>query len=207
MYRKLLLCLVICLTAVLSFSHSLAGDVSILGSLFSLKAEPLPQIEVEDLRPAAVQEPESPPEEANFKYAQVILPTAEKYGMDWRLIAAVIQAESGFSARAVSPRGAVGLMQVMPSTAALYRVKRVDLYDPQKNVDVGVRHLKMLHDRYSGDLKLVLAAYNSGEVAVDKYHGVPPYKATQAFVRQVLQHYSASQLAMQGGVPAGSKVR
>lgn len=205
MYRRFLLGLGVALLAV-AFSHSSSGDVWTLGNLFTLKAQQ-PPIAAEELRPAApvVETVEPVQEEASFRYSQIILPTAAKYGMDWRLVAAVISVESGFNARATSSKGAMGLMQVMPGTAAIYKVKRVDLYDPQKNVDVGVQHLKTLHDRYSGDLRLVLAAYNSGELAVNRFHGVPPYRATQSFVRRVMQRYNSPMVAMGGSV--GTKVR
>jgi hypothetical protein len=124
-----------------------------------------------------------------FKYSDLVLKVSDKHGMDWRLVASVIAVESSFNPRAVSPKGALGLMQVMPSTAALYRVKSTELFDPKRNIEAGVQHLKMLNTRYSGDLEKVIAAYNSGEGAVDKYRGIPPYKPTQAFVRRVMTRY------------------
>jgi soluble lytic murein transglycosylase-like protein len=202
MYRKLLVCLVFCLVAVVVYTRNVAGDDSIVRGFFQFQEEPL-SLTLTDLKPALLDEPE---EEADFAYAQLVLPVAAKYGIDWRLVAAVIQAESGFNAHAVSPKGAVGLMQVMPGTAALYGFKRIELYDPAKNVEAGVRHLKMLDDRYSGDVRLILAAYNSGEKAVDHYHGVPPYKATRQFVSRVLQNYSVPQ-PVSGGSISGAAAR
>lgn len=197
MYRKLLVCLVFCLVAVFLYTRNLAGDDSIVGGFYQGQEVPL-NIAPADLKPALLDEPEEV--EADFAYAQLVLPVAAKYGLDWRLVAAVIQAESGFNPRAISPKGAVGLMQVMPGTAALYGFKRIELYDPAKNVEAGVRHLKMLDDRYSGDMRLILAAYNSGENAVDHYHGVPPFKATRQFVSRVLQNYSAPQFVSGGRI-------
>jgi soluble lytic murein transglycosylase-like protein len=126
-----------------------------------------------------------------FASSHIVLPLARKHGVDWRLVAAVIQAESGFNPRAVSDKGAIGLMQVMPTTAALYNVRATDLYNPKKNVEAGVQHLRMLSDRYKGDLEKVIAAYNSGEGKVDMYRGIPPYKQTRTFVKRVLNNYHA----------------
>jgi Transglycosylase SLT domain len=124
-----------------------------------------------------------------FRYANLVLPLSEKYGMDWKLVAAVMAIESNYNPRAISPKGAIGLMQLMPTTAALYQVSSKDLFNPKKNIEAGVLHLKMLHDRYDGDLSRVIAAYNSGEGAVDRYNGVPPYRFTRAFVRRVMARY------------------
>lgn len=104
------------------------------------------------------------------------------------LLRAVIIVESGFNARAVSRKGAVGLMQLMPETARRYGAS--NRYDPEQNVQTGARHLKSLIDRYGKDLKLALAAYNAGEKAVERYgRRVPPYKETEAYVPRVLQVY------------------
>jgi len=127
----------------------------------------------------------------DIAYADIVLPTAEKYGVDWRLVTAVMEVESRFKPHAVSSKGAVGLMQIMPTTGRLYHIKRAELYDPQKNVEAGVQHLKMLTDRYNGDLKLAIAAYNTGEGVVDHYRGIPPYRTTRNFVKQVLNRYNS----------------
>jgi soluble lytic murein transglycosylase-like protein len=124
-----------------------------------------------------------------FRYANLVLPLSEKHGMDWKLVAAVMAIESNYNPRAISPKGAIGLMQLMPRTAALYRVTSKELFNPKKNIEAGVLHLKMLHDRYEGDLSRVIAAYNSGEAAVDHYNGVPPYRYTRAFVKRVMARY------------------
>jgi soluble lytic murein transglycosylase-like protein len=126
-----------------------------------------------------------------FRYASLVLPLSEKYGMDWKLVAAVMATESNYNPRAISPKGAIGLMQLMPRTAALYRVSSKELFNPEKNIEAGVLHLKMLHERYDGDLSRVIAAYNSGESAVDRYNGVPPYRFTRAFVRRVMAKYQS----------------
>lgn len=109
--------------------------------------------------------------------------TAERYGVDHRLIEAVIAVESGGNPRAVSPKGATGLMQLMPQTAAELGVHNP--FDPQENLDGGVRHLRDLLTRFAGDVVLALAAYNAGEEAVRTHGGVPPYRETQDYVRKI----------------------
>jgi hypothetical protein len=104
-----------------------------------------------------------------------------------RLVAAIVAVESEFNPRAVSRRGAQGLMQLMPATAASLDVQ--DSFDMQENLDGGVRHLRVLMGRFHNDLPLVLAAYNAGDRAVIAYHGVPPYPQTRRYVVRVLRRY------------------
>ena len=114
-----------------------------------------------------------------------IATAASRYGISEELIAAIIEAESEFNPRAVSRRGAQGLMQLMPETAATLGVN--DPFDPRANIDGGVRHLRALMDRFDNNLPLVLAAYNAGEVAVIKHRGVPPYRETRGYVERILR--------------------
>ena len=119
------------------------------------------------------------------RYAHLIEELAGRHGVDPALVEAVIRIESGFDPRAVSSKGAAGLMQLMPRTAEMLRV--LDPFDPRGNVSGGVRHLRHLLDRYHGDVALALAAYNAGAAAVDAHRGVPPYPETEHYVRRVLQ--------------------
>jgi soluble lytic murein transglycosylase-like protein len=105
------------------------------------------------------------------------------HGVSSRLVHAVVEVESGYAPAARSPKGAMGLMQLMPATARHYAVD--DPYDPLANLDAGTRHLKSLLRRL--DLPLALAAYNAGEGAVRRFGGIPPYAETRAYVRRVLQ--------------------
>lgn len=123
------------------------------------------------------------------KFDEIIQTAAVRHRVDSNLIKAVIRVESDFVPHAVSPKGALGLMQLMPATARMLKVRRA--FDPNANVDGGVRHLRYLMDRYQGNLRLVLAAYNAGEGAVKKYRGIPPYAETQDYVRRVLRYRDA----------------
>jgi soluble lytic murein transglycosylase-like protein len=122
-------------------------------------------------------------------YGAAIALAAERHHVDGLLLAAIVEVESDFSARAVSSQGALGLMQVIPEVAQDYGV-RGDLLDPYVNVDVGSRYVGGLIKGYKGDLERALAAYNAGPGVVDRYKGVPPYAETRSFVRDVLAQYA-----------------
>lgn len=120
------------------------------------------------------------------RYLEDIHAIARQHGVSPVLAEAVARTESGFNPRARSPKGASGLMQLMPETASALGV--IDRFDPRENISGGVRHLRYLLDRYKGSVVLAVAAYNAGEGAVDTYRGIPPYAETRQYVEQVLRH-------------------
>jgi soluble lytic murein transglycosylase-like protein len=115
-------------------------------------------------------------------YDPIIAQASTTHGVDARLVKAVIQVESSFKPRARSPKGAMGLMQLMPRTAREYKAKNP--YDPKSNINAGTRYLRSLLNKF--DLPLALAAYNAGEGAVRRFGGIPPYAETQAYVARIL---------------------
>jgi soluble lytic murein transglycosylase-like protein len=120
-------------------------------------------------------------------YGNDIFETAQRYELDSLLVAAVVETESNFSPRAVSPQGAVGLMQVLPSTGSSLGAR--NLYDPKVNLDVGSRYFSGLLDQFDGDVELALAAYNAGPGNVDRYGGIPPFGETRGYINKVMSRY------------------
>jgi hypothetical protein len=120
-------------------------------------------------------------------YGELIHEKAEKYDVDPALVAAVIEQESKFRPGAKSPVGARGLMQLMPRTGRWMGAR--NLYDPEQNIDAGVRYIKYLNQRFNGDLRQTIAAYNAGEGNVKRYRGVPPFRETRTYVKKVLKNY------------------
>ncbi len=116
---------------------------------------------------------------------------SQKYGLDSDFVKAVVKQESGFNEKATSKCGAMGLMQLMPGTAKALNVN--DPYNARDNIEGGVKYLKGLMDRFDGDMKLALAAYNAGPNAVKKYNGVPPYNETQNYVKNIMSMYQRIQ--------------
>jgi soluble lytic murein transglycosylase-like protein len=125
----------------------------------------------------------------------VVNEASGRYRLDPDLVSSVIKAESGFNVRAVSPKGAQGLMQLMPDTASKLGVP--DAFDPQANVEGGTRYLRELLERCNFDLVKALAAYNAGPLRVEQYGGVPPYHETRAYVARVVKDFNKKKKAQQ----------
>lgn len=136
---------------------------------------------------AEASEPQSSPDAASLlqatPYGEIIAAMSEAHGVDPLLVRALIQVESNYKPRAKSPKGAMGLMQLMPATARTYNVRNP--FDPKANIEAGIKHLKSLLDRFS-DVKLALASYNAGQGAVERFNGVPPYRETKSYVSKIL---------------------
>ena len=122
------------------------------------------------------------------KYSEIIEGAARECQVDPALVKAIIHVESAFDPQAVSPKGALGLMQLMPGTARRHGVRNP--FEPQQNIYGGTRHIAMLLRKYQGNLKFALAAYNAGEEAVEQYNGIPPYAETRDYVARVVSFHS-----------------
>lgn len=134
-----------------------------------------------------INSPSSAPTYSAKSFDDVILSASNRHSIDADLIRAVIKTESDFNSNARSPKGAMGLMQLMPDTARQHNV--LDAYNPLDNIEGGVRHLRLLLSRYRGDVELSLAAYNAGINAIERHGGIPPYAETREYVRRVLHFY------------------
>jgi soluble lytic murein transglycosylase-like protein len=162
------------------------------GGVVEMDATGVRGFEVEEAAPQPVSEPvtapPATPAEVPANGAKPLDPleladaAADKYGLPRSLVRSVMSAESGLQSRAHSPKGAIGLMQLMPGTA---QDLGVDPWDPAQNVDAGVRYLRQLLEKYDGGLWHALAAYNAGPGAVDKYKGVPPYRETIKYIESI----------------------
>ncbi len=153
-----------CFAAPLPFTIPWVGPTGVLSALFNRA-------------PKGLSAPMTP-------FDPSIEKAAEENNLDPLLVKAVISVESSFNPKCVSPAGARGLMQLIPLTARRLGVHHI--FNPEENIRAGCRHLRYLIDKYSGDLKLALAAYNAGEGSVHRYKGIPPYRETQAYVKRVL---------------------
>lgn len=118
-------------------------------------------------------------------YGELIFETARRHAVSPWLVAAMVRAESAFDPEAVSHKGAVGLLQLMPATARRFGLASGDRYRPERNLEAGVRYMRWLLDRYEGELPLALAGYNAGETNVERYGGVPPFRETREYIRRI----------------------
>jgi soluble lytic murein transglycosylase len=133
------------------------------------------------------EKPKINPRYSSKKYDDIIANASQQYGVSFPLLKAIIKAESGFDPRAVSKKGAKGLMQIMPENFKPLGIK--DPFDPSQNIHAGARYFKQMYDRFKGKLALSLAAYNAGPTAVERYNTVPPYEETEEYVEKVLKYY------------------
>lgn len=133
------------------------------------------------------EKPKSTKTYSSKKYDDIIAKASRQYGVSFPLLKAIIKAESGFDPRAVSKKGAKGLMQIMPENFKLLGIQ--DPFDPSQNIHAGARYFKQMYERFNGKLALSLAAYNAGPTAVERYKTVPPYEETEEYVRRVLKFF------------------
>ena len=127
------------------------------------------------------------PAAATIQYDEIIQEASKRYGLSFFLIKAMIKVESNFDSRAVSKKGALGLMQIMPQNLQAFNVR--EPYDPKDNIMGGARYFKSLIERFDEKLPLALAAYNAGPTIVDKYRDIPPIKETKDYVKKVMKYF------------------
>ncbi len=145
----------------------------------------------EQTSPAAIPASEGV---SHTAYSDIITTACNRHGVDPALVHAIVKVESGFNPYALSRKGAMGLMQLMPQTAVDMNV--TNIFNPHENIDGGVKYLRYLIDRYEGNLALALAAYNSGETAVKKWGTIPPFPETQNYVQRVLGLYNGTGISL-----------
>lgn len=163
------------------FPKALTEDISFLDVLFDI-----PPVRVEDTEDLSESMTEI--DDPEVLYYPIIVRISERYHVDPLLVKAIIAVESGFDPNAQSQVGAQGLMQLMPKTAKALGVE--DSFNPEHNIDGGVKYFKKLLDRFNGDVRLALAAYNAGSRKVRKYRGVPPFSETRNYIEKVCKLHS-----------------
>ena len=167
------------------YGHSVISDHESLDPRLKLVRSYTPKAPIEILGPEHYDLANRNLVPRNTEFDRLIFSIADAYRQDRALIKAIVQVESSFNPRALSPKGAQGLMQLMPATASSYRVSNP--YDARDNLRGGIAFFADLMQRYQNDVKLALAAYNAGETAVSRYRGIPPYPETQNYVKYVLE--------------------
>jgi transglycosylase-like protein with SLT domain len=202
-----------------SFRYEVVGENARLtfetGGAITLPLDRVERVVDDEVEPTVAEPAAAPSVEPGFAfqfdpqhpvpadpYGAVIYEAAKKHALNPALVAAVVRTESGGRVKAVSRKGACGLMQIMPATGKRFGLRRAELFDAGKNVDAGSRYLAWLLDRYDGDLSKSLAAYNAGEGTVDRYGGVPPYRETRGYVQRVFSLLGLAAGAAGSATPA-----
>ena len=155
----------------------------------------VPTAQIASYQREEVEAAESSPPSKIEGIPGLVQAASDRYQVDADFVNSVIHAESGFNPRARSPKGALGLMQLMPQTASRLGVGNV--YEPRDNIEGGTRYLRQLLEHYNGDAIKALAAYNAGPQRVDQYQGVPPYRETRSYVRRIIVDFNRKKLAQQ----------
>jgi soluble lytic murein transglycosylase-like protein len=160
-----------------------------LARIETLPPLPLPPLNQKphDKSAASTSAPAVRGKQAEHLYRPIIMRVAHRHQVDPAMVKAIIMAESSFNPKAISKRGAVGLMQLMPNTAKSLGV--IDAFDPENNINAGVLYFKKLLNEFRGDVKLALAAYNAGSRKVKEYQGIPPFKTTRSYIKKVFEYY------------------
>ena len=169
-------------------TYSLQKDGRVIGSSLDISLPTdLQSPEGENVASIAYNLPSNYKRRKERLFHPIILQEAKRYKVDPCLVKAIIMAESGYNPKAISKRGAKGLMQLMPSTAEALGVE--DIFNPKQNISGGIRYFKQLVNKFDGNVKLALAAYNAGSQKVRHYQGIPPYKSTQYYIEKVFKYY------------------
>ncbi len=166
------------------------GDVQ-LRAVDVVRVEPDEQVDIEPAPPAAGEARSASESKTPRTIEQIVADAAHKYALPRSLVRAVARAESALNPAAVSPKGAQGVMQLMPGTAKELGVR--DTFDPAENIDAGVRLLRKLLEKYDGRVAEALAAYNAGPGAVARHKGVPPYRETRGYVRKIVKDFEKAE--------------
>ena len=178
-------CAVVMVTS--TWMPSVLSDVQVHGYIGPTDLTSITNVQTDEPIPVIHRKTRRHPRIENPELEQAVIRAAQQHHVQPALLLAVIKAESSFNPIVVSKAGAVGLMQLIPETAIRHGVR--NLYDTNDNVTGGAKHLRYLLDRFHGNIRLALAAYNAGERKVDRYGQIPPYKETQDYVKKVLLYY------------------